>query len=91
MLSEVPPYIEKSASTTQDLDLNIIEGQKLDGLVKVMPKVTGFTVREAVKLLSSHSIPFKIKGSGKVKKQIPLPGTNLMHGETCFLECKIDD
>jgi len=90
-MSEVPPYIEKTASATQDSGLNLTEGRKWGGLVKIMPKVTGFTVREAVKLLSSHSIPFKIEGSGKVKKQIPLPGTKLVQGENCFLECKIDD
>ena len=90
-LSEVTPNIEKTATTGQDSELNLTECRESDGSVKIMPKVTGFTVREAVKLLGSHSIPFKIEGSGKVKKQIPSPGTKLVQGENCFLECKIDD
>lgn len=58
---------------------------------KIMPKVIGLTSREAIKLLSSHSIPFKIEGSGRVKKQAPPPGKQLSQGENCFLECSSND
>lgn len=75
----------KLNSDSETKDLKLLQDRK------IMPDLTGSTVREAVKLLSSYSITVKLQGSGKVIKQIPLPGTKLTDGETCFLECRSDD
>jgi len=75
----------KMDSGSEIKDLKLLQDRK------IMPNLTGSTVREAVKLLSSYSITVKLQGSGKVIKQAPLPGTKLTGGETCFLECRSDD
>jgi len=75
----------KIDSGSEIKDLKLLQDRK------IMPDLTGSTVREAVKLLSSYSITVKLQGSGKVIKQAPLPGTKLTGGETCFLECRSDD
>ncbi|HVP37402.1 MAG TPA: penicillin-binding protein [Terriglobales bacterium] len=76
---------EKTDSAGEEKDLKSSQDRSL------MPDLTGLTVREAVKLLSSYSIQVNLQGSGRVIKQIPLPGKKLAGGETCFLECKSND
>jgi len=85
------PHIDKKGTIGKDSELKLTESKKTNGSEKIMPKVIGLTVREAIKLLGSYSIPFKIEGSGKVKKQVPLPGKKLAQGGNCFLECRSDD
>ncbi len=82
-------FISKNSDNNSESNVKKIE--ELSESKKVMPKVIGLTSREAIKLLSSYSIPFKIEGSGRVKKQIPLPGKPLSQGENCFLECSLSD
>lgn len=85
------PKSEKKGNGSEDLDINFGKSKKADSSKQIMPKVVGLTTREAVKLLSSYSISLKIEGSGRVKKQMPLPGKKLAQGVTCFLECRSDD
>jgi cell division protein FtsI/penicillin-binding protein 2 len=82
---EVLPQKGKANSGSGEKDLELLQDRE------IMPDLTGSTVREAVKILSSYSISVKLQGSGRVIKQAPLPGTKLAGGETCFLECKSDD
>jgi cell division protein FtsI/penicillin-binding protein 2 len=99
MLDEVKPAEKSNSifdsftpeSSVKSSELNVKKIDKASDSKKVMPKVIGLTSREAIKLLSSYSIPFKIEGSGSVKKQIPLPGEVLPQGGTCFLECSTND
>lgn len=82
---DVSSQKRKMNSDSQVSDLKLPQDRK------TMPDLTGSTVREAVKLLSSYSVSVKLQGSGKVIKQIPQAGTKLKGGETCFLECRSDD
>jgi len=84
-------HIDEKGTIGKNSEVKLTESRKTDGTKEIMPKVIGLTAREAIKLLSSYSVLFKIEGSGRVKKQIPLPGKKLTQGETCFLECRSDD
>ncbi|MDF3819778.1 penicillin-binding protein [Leptospira sp. 96542] len=43
----------------------------------VMPDLVGFTASESIQILKSLKIPYELEGSGFVRSQEPMPGTNL--------------
>lgn len=53
-----------------------------------VPDVIGLTLREALGVLSGHSIPARAMGSGVVCAQEPAPGSHLEAGGVCLLTCK---
>jgi len=53
-----------------------------------VPDVRGLTLREALGVLSSRSIPVRAAGSGVVVAQRPAPGTHLTSGQACVLSCQ---
>jgi len=55
---------------------------------KVMPDLTGATVREAIKVLTYLNIKYEITGSGRIVKQSIEPGTKVNSGVTCKLNCE---
>jgi cell division protein FtsI (penicillin-binding protein 3) len=54
----------------------------------VIPDLKGISLREAVRLLSSHGINVKIKGSGWIMRQSPKPGTPMEKCTSCELTAK---
>lgn len=64
---------------------------KTDGLpgntVRI-PSVIGFSLRQAVSRLAQEGIEAKVKGKGLVVRQIPAPGTLIVPGDWCLLECR---
>lgn len=50
------------------------------------PDVRGMTVREAVRVLASHDLRWKLEGSGIVVSQIPEPDTPVNRQTRCLLE-----
>ncbi len=55
---------------------------------KVMPDLTGATVREAIKVLTYLKVKYEITGSGRIVKQSIEPGTRINNGITCKLTCE---
>ncbi|MDL1956701.1 MAG: transpeptidase family protein [Candidatus Desulfofervidus auxilii] len=56
----------------------------------IMPDLHGLSLRQAMKILQKVKIKVKIKGSGIVVKQNPVPGTHLKEGMICLLELGAD-
>jgi len=57
------------------------------GSVHYIPDVKGYSVREALELLSEYKIKVKIRGSGVVVTQNPRPGKRVCRGMVCSLVC----
>ncbi len=52
-----------------------------------LPDLIGLSAREALRLLSSHSVPSSVRGTGLVVRQDPPAGTPLPLKGTCRIEC----
>jgi beta-lactam-binding protein with PASTA domain len=46
-----------------------------------VPDLKGLTLREAISVLDHYGLPFTCRGRGRVKDQIPKPGTVVTDGE----------
>ena len=55
---------------------------------RVIPKVVGLHLREALNELAANGIEAIVNGSGKVISQQPKSGTRIRNGEQCLLECE---
>lgn len=56
--------------------------------LKVMPDLTGFSIREAITVLGKLGIKYKINGSGKISSQSIIPGKKISKNLMCILDCK---
>lgn len=52
-----------------------------------MPKVTGMSMKEALRVLSGWNVPVEIEGSGIVTRQLPIPGKKLEKNASVKLVC----
>jgi cell division protein FtsI/penicillin-binding protein 2 len=76
----------ESDSLSQEKPFSLpLQKKELDVLV---PDVLGMTAREAALFISAENIPFKIKGSGVVKKLIPEPGKRITSDQFLIVQCK---
>ena len=89
--------IRKAAETLVDY-LGILRGKHLQidhsgsvtypmaadtpALENTMPDFTGYSKQSLIPLLLQSDFPVEIQGNGHVKRQSPLPGTLLVHGDT---------
>jgi len=56
--------------------------------VKVMPDLSGMSVRDILKWSEEHGVKVDLKGSGFVTSQKPLPGDFIEEGVVCSIELK---
>ncbi len=86
---------QKPDLARQEAGLSRIQAQDLfsqpddtsEGQV-LTPDVRGMTVREAVKVLASYDLLWKLEGSGIVVGQLPEPDTPVSRETRCLLECQ---
>ena len=81
-----PPGTLSKAGTYVQLELK--EGEKLPEGTAVIPDLTGLSIREALRKLSSIAMTVKVNGSGVVAAQFPAPGASVHQGDRCLLTCK---
>lgn len=55
-----------------------------------IPSLAGKSVREAVQVLNFLGMSVKIRGSGIVTEQYPLPGAKVHSGTLCMLKCNTE-
>lgn len=53
-----------------------------------VPKVIGYTIREALNRFSLENLHVVVQGSGRVVKQIPKAGEKIRVGARCVIECE---
>jgi cell division protein FtsI (penicillin-binding protein 3) len=53
----------------------------------VMPDLVGMSLRQIIDSFSKTDLSLKIKGSGKVVEQFPLPGEIISKGKAVFVRC----
>ncbi|MGB8990501.1 MAG: penicillin-binding protein [Desulfobaccales bacterium] len=56
------------------------------GPLKVMPNVTGYTIRQVLNILNRSGMRCRFEGSGLAVSQEPEPGTALAPGATCVVK-----
>ena len=56
--------------------------------MKVMPDLSGMSVRDILKWSEEHGVKVDLKGSGFVTSQKPLPGDFIEEGVVCSIELK---
>jgi cell division protein FtsI (penicillin-binding protein 3) len=78
---------------TAQMTLNPLELIKLAapaeascGPLKVMPDLTGMTMRRAMKLLTKNGVHCRVKGTGLAVSQDPPAGTPLERGAVCVVQ-----
>jgi membrane peptidoglycan carboxypeptidase len=78
---------------------NLVEFEKVTGVVlylenkihyaeRVMPAITGLSLKEALNLLSQSQIPYEVQGSGIVIQQLPKAGSRIENGNPVKIVCK---
>ena len=67
--------------------LGIPPGEKLpeDG---IMPNLLGMSARDVLRWAEKQGIEIRMKGSGSVAHQVPLPGERIREGTVCLVELK---
>lgn len=53
-----------------------------------LPSVIGLSLREAFNRLSKEGVKVTVVGSGRVVRQTPEPGTVILSGDPCTIECR---
>ncbi len=56
--------------------------------IKNMPDLKGYSLRDAIQVLSKLGLKYKVYGSGKVVSQSIQPGEQMQSGLSCVLNCK---
>ncbi|MFQ5865051.1 MAG: penicillin-binding transpeptidase domain-containing protein [bacterium] len=54
----------------------------------IMPKLAGFSLRQAIGILALRGLTVQIYGSGRIVGQAPEPGAKIKVGARCVLECE---
>jgi len=54
---------------------------------KIMPDLSGFSLKEAVNILAKNGIKYKVKGSGKIASQSIKAGSQLKKNVECTIVC----
>ncbi|HID70630.1 MAG TPA: PASTA domain-containing protein [Desulfobacterales bacterium] len=62
----------------------------LDRQVKVMPDLTGMSLRKGLRLLQRAEVHVAVRGTGRIASQTPKAGKTLKKGDQCVLTLKID-
>ena len=75
--------VEQNTTVTFTLSNNNNNGKYTS-----VPKVVGFTIRDAVNHLSLKNLNVYIEGSGRVVKQVPAAGEKIRTGARCVIECE---
>ncbi|GJQ62222.1 MAG: penicillin-binding protein 3 [Melioribacteraceae bacterium] len=57
----------------------------------IMPDLRGYSVREVMAVTSMLGIKCSVTGSGRVSSQSIEPGEKIAPGQTCKIECKMED
>jgi cell division protein FtsI/penicillin-binding protein 2 len=76
------------AKAGAEVQLELKDGEKLPEGTAIIPDLSGLSVREALRKLSSIAMSAEVDGSGIVVAQYPPSGTTIRHGQRCLLRCK---
>ena len=60
-------------------------------LSKIMPDVTGLSLRKALQTLQDINLQIKVNGSGRVVRQRPTAGSMIKDRRDCFLELQVEN
>jgi cell division protein FtsI (penicillin-binding protein 3) len=63
----------------------------LDSQIKIMPDLTGLSLRKSLRLLQSAEVNVTVRGTGRIFSQSPKAGGKLEKGGECMLTLKIDE
>lgn len=84
-----PEIASLATAFTRDRVKILWEGKRDDGkMIWKVPDFTGMSPREVVYLLQGYDFKLKVKGFGRVSKQVPPPGGVLVDGQTVVLESR---
>lgn len=54
---------------------------------KIMPDLSGHSLKETINILAKYGIKYKVKGSGNIASQSIKPGTKLKKNPECIIVC----
>jgi cell division protein FtsI/penicillin-binding protein 2 len=79
---------EKSKEFEQVPGVVLYLDQSIEYSEKIMPSVTGLTMKEALSLLNENKILCEVQGSGIVISQLPKAGSKISNGGPVKVVCK---
>jgi len=79
---------EKSKEFDKEPGVVLYLDRSIEYSEKIMPSVTGLTMKEALSLLNENKILFEIQGSGIVISQLPKAGSRIANGGPVKVVCK---
>ncbi len=91
-MAEVAEPEERNFKSGQKKDLNspeILSGM-LNGHIRVMPNLSGLSLRRGLRRLQRAEVTVEVKGSGRIASQSPMAGKELKKGEHVVLTLKTD-
>jgi cell division protein FtsI/penicillin-binding protein 2 len=79
---------EKSRDFDEEPGIVLYLDHSIENSEKIMPSVTGLTMKEALSLLNENKILVEIEGSGVVISQLPKAGSKIANGGLVKVVCK---
>lgn len=91
-MMELPEHQEKNFNRKNSSEEGAASGlaEVLDSHTVLMPSLVGLSLRKGLRILQRTEVKVEVKGSGRINKQVPLPGTPLEKGAKVQLELTPD-